>query len=278
MTFEPGVIPHEEGLHDDPYLFFFRGDEILVIEDAEGPKVPKAGFLEERGIRVPRDTIFIGTLDSVPCYLAVSEGLDIKESGLQDTRILFSGLRSLLGFFDDELFRTAGIASQTAYWLRTHRYCGRCGRRTVLSENERALVCSRCGLASYPRISPAIIVAITRNRKILLARSRRFRTGLYSVLAGFVEPGENLEGCLQREVLEEVGITVTDIRYFASQPWPFPHSLMIAFTARYSDGEIVPDPSEIVDAGWFDKDMLPEIPPHGTIARRLIDWFVDTKR
>jgi NAD+ diphosphatase len=275
MIFEPAAVPPEGNRHD-PYLFLFRGDEILVIEDTEGLKVPKAGFLEETGIRIPPDTIFLGMLDAVPCYLAISEDLDINKSGSHGTRILFSALRPLLGSFDDELFRTAGIASQLAHWLRTHRYCGRCGNRTVLSENERSLVCKSCGLICYPRISPAIIVAVKRNTKILLARSHRFRAGLYSVLAGFVEPGENLEGCLRREVLEEVGITVTDIRYFGSQPWPFPHSLMIAFTARYAGGEIVPDPSEIVDACWFEKDRLPEIPPYGTIARRLIDWFVES--
>ena len=117
---------------------------------------------------------------------------------------------------------------------------------------------------------------MVKGNQILLARNKRFKLPFYSVLAGFVEPGESLEECVQREIREEVGLTVKNIRYFGSQPWPFPNSLMIAFVAEHADGDITIDGSEIVDAAWFLKDKLPQIPPSISIARQLIDWFTET--
>jgi NAD+ diphosphatase len=141
--------------------------------------------------------------------------------------------------------------------------------------DERAKICPKCGLVAYPRLSPAVIVAVLRDNCILLAHSHRFPAKFYSVLAGFVEPGETLEECVEREVYEEVGIRVRAIRYFGSQPWPFPDSLMIAFTANYAGGEIRIDHSEIADANWFSANDLPHIPPKISIARQLIDWFLE---
>ena len=132
-----------------------------------------------------------------------------------------------------------------------------------------------CGHQSFPRISPAVIVLVERDNTCLLARSPRFQDGFYSVLAGFAEPGETLEETVAREVLEETGIEVKDIRYFGSQPWPFPDSLMIGFTASYAGGEIRVDGTEILVADWFPFDQLPKIPGRISIARRLIDWFVN---
>jgi NAD+ diphosphatase len=141
---------------------------------------------------------------------------------------------------------------------------------------ERCMVCHDCGLTNYPRISPAIIVLVRRQGQALLAHSARFPSAFYSTLAGFVEPGETLEETLEREVREESGISVTNIRYFGSQPWPFPHSLMVGFTADFAGGEIVVDGKEIMDARWFSADQLPEIPPKLSIARQLIDaWVAD---
>jgi NAD+ diphosphatase len=134
--------------------------------------------------------------------------------------------------------------------------------------------CHACGLTLFPRISPAVIVLVERSGKALLARSSRFQEELYSVIAGFVEPGETLEETVRREVKEETGIDTKNIRYFGSQPWPFPDSLMIAFTARYAGGEIKVDNEEILDAAWFSADQLPTIPGKISIARALIDWFV----
>jgi NAD+ diphosphatase len=136
---------------------------------------------------------------------------------------------------------TEGATTQRPQELKGDPYCGRCGSRTHTKEKERAKVCLQCGLHNFPRLSPAIIVAVERGEEILLARSAHFPQGMFSVLAGFVEPGETIEECVVREVKEEVGITVGNIRYFGSRPWPFPHSLMLGFTAEYVEGELPQD-------------------------------------
>jgi NAD+ diphosphatase len=176
---------------------------------------------------------------------------------------------------EDHLFSLAGRAIQIVNWNQTHQFCGRCGTRTDDKLDERAKICPKCGLISFPLLSPAIIVAVVQGSRILLAHANHFPDGFYSVLAGFVEPGETLEECVQREVQEEVGLQLKNIRYFGSQPWPFPHSLMIAFTAEYAGGQITTDGMEIRDAGWFTAHDLPLIPGKISIARRLIDWFVE---
>jgi NAD+ diphosphatase len=177
----------------------------------------------------------------------------------------------------DELFWIAGRALQITTWDLTSRYCGRCGHPMEKSEIERAKVCPACGFKSFPKISPAVIVAVTKENRILLARAYRFPVKIYSVIAGFVEPGETLEECIKREIEEEVGIQVKNIQYFGSQPWPFPNSLMIAFTAEYASGTLQIDDEEIMDAGWYAADGLPPVPDKISIARRLIDWFVRNK-
>ncbi|MGC7872722.1 NAD(+) diphosphatase [Desulfosporosinus sp. SYSU MS00001] len=186
-------------------------------------------------------------------------------------------LRQLLGEIPDELFFLAGKASQLLFWDHTHQFCSRCGGQTEYKHDERAKICPACGFVNYPRISPAIIVAIIKEHEILLAKGSRFQGGFYSVLAGFVEPGETFEECVQREVGEEVGIKVKNIKYFGSQPWPFPDSIMVGFTAEYASGDINIDNKEIIDAGWFTSEKLPLIPKTGSIARRLIDWFVESQ-
>ncbi|NJR67192.1 MAG: NAD(+) diphosphatase [Leptolyngbyaceae cyanobacterium CRU_2_3] len=186
------------------------------------------------------------------------------------------GLRELHGVLEDDLFALGARAVQIKEWDRTHQYCGHCATVTVQMPNERAKRCPKCSLVSYPRLSPAIIVLVSRDDEVLLARAPRFPTTMYSVLAGFVEPGESLEETVIREVREEVGVEVKDIRYFGSQPWPFPNSLMIGFTATYAGGEIVPEPNEIVEAAWFHKHNLPQVPSKLSIARQLIDWFAES--
>jgi NAD+ diphosphatase len=186
----------------------------------------------------------------------------------------FEGLRKVYGRLDEDLFWLAARAVQIAEWDRTHCFCGRCGIPLRLRETERAKECPQCGLLHFPRLAPAVIVLVERGHELLMARSRHFAPGVYSVLAGFVEPGETLEEAVEREVLEEVGIRIKDIRYFGSQPWPFPHSLMIGFTATYAGGEIAINDEEIEDAGWFTADNLPGQPGKISIARRLIEWFL----
>ena len=161
-------------------------------------------------------------------------------------------------------------------WQRNSRYCGSCGTPNGYAHHELARLCPACGRVEFPRITPAVIVLITNEEdKILLAHNARFSGNTYSLIAGFNEAGENLEATVTREIVEEVGVQVRDIRYVASQPWPFPYSLMIGFTARHSGGLIVPDGVEISDARWFSRDDLPELPGLGSIARFLINAWVE---
>ncbi len=204
--------------------------------------------------------------------------LPIDEAASLPAPLTVAGLRELFVPLGDARFWLAGRAAQVVEWASTHRFCGRCATPTETVDNERCLRCPACGLLSYPRISPAVIVLVRRGNEVLLARNARSTYGFYSVLAGFAEIGESLEETIVREVREEVGVEVKNIRYFGSQPWPFPHSLMIGFFADWASGEIRADGTEIVEADWFRPDALPPIPPRLSIARALIDtWLADVK-
>lgn len=190
---------------------------------------------------------------------------------IRDTRPQDMGsLRQLL---DSEtgLFQLVGRGIQLAEFYRSHRWCGYCGHEMHHSKTEWACLCGHCRQRYYPQIAPCIIVAIRRGDEILLAQHTRHRNGVFTVLAGFVEVGETLEQTVAREVMEESGITVKNLRYVSSQPWPFPQSLMMAFMADYAAGDINIDPKELLSAGWYRYDALPLLPPPGTIARRLIE-------
>ena len=269
MHFEPSHAPAAEA-EGRAWWFLFRGDRLLVEEGGEGVAIPRGPSPAERGLDLLRAE-YLGTLDGEPCYAGEVAGEQAEPEGAA-----FRGLRSLLGAVPDPIFSLAGRAFQVVDWDRTHRYCGKCGKPTARVDGERARSCAACGVHFFPRVTPAVIVAVVRGRKILLARARRFPSAFYSVLAGFVEPGETFEECVLREVREETGVEVANLRYFGSQPWPFPHSLMVGFTAEYAGGDLVPEEKEIVDAGWFGPDEIAgmQIPRHGTIARRLIEWFL----
>ena len=250
-----------------PALWFaFQGSQILVVRGAQTASVPSASDPREFGL-APQRSQYLGILGEQHCFACELEANVALPAGMQ-----FSGLRALFGALDDSLFALAGRAFQIVDWNRSHQFCGHCGTPTEPKANERARVCPNCGQSHYPRIAPAVMALVRRGNELLLARSPHFPPGMYSALAGFVEPGETLEQTLVREVREEVGIEVANLRYFASQPWPFPHSLMIAFYADYAGGEITPDPSEIEAAGWFTADRLPQaLPSKISISRRLID-------
>jgi len=245
--------------------FAFQQTLLLVAGSASGAGLPGHEDLARLSGK-PLRRIYLGTLGERACY-AFEYGVD---TGVPQD-MLWQGLRALYGKLDDNLFALAGRALQFVDWDRTHQFCGRCGTPTRVREHERARICPACALIAYPRIAPAVMCLVRRGQEILLARSPHFLPGMYSALAGFVEPGESLEQCLAREVLEETGIKIANPRYFASQPWPFPHSLMIAFVADYAGGEIRPAPDEIEDAQWFALDALPKLPARISIARRLID-------
>ena len=266
-----GIVPPEE--QQEPALWFvFRKDKLLVNQDSSTLRIPHAVKLSEFGLTALRQQ-YLGKLDGQHCYSAeISEEADAPEG------MLFEGLRQVYGRLDEDLFWLAARAVQIVDWDRSHQYCSRCGAPLKAKNTERAKECPTCGLLHFPRLAPAIIVLVERGNQLLLARSRHFMPGLYSVIAGFVEPGETLEEAVVREVREKVGIAVKDIHYFSSQPWPFPHSLMIGFTATYAGGDISLSDSEIEDAGWFTSRNLPTLPGKISIARKLIDWFLEKQR
>jgi NAD+ diphosphatase len=252
--------------------FLFRDQRLLVKQEGESLFIPRSSDLERLDPATMEEEFF-GWLDECPCY-----GAELPDGTPPSDGFSFMGLRSLFAALEPEEIQAAGLANQLLQWNRNHRHCGRCGSPTEKKTDERARFCPQCGLIDYPRVSPAIIVAVLKDHQILLAHSQRFPGKFCSVLAGFVEPGETIEACVKREVFEEVGISLKNIRYFGSQPWPFPDSLMIAFTAEYEGGTIRVDASEIEDAGWFPADRLPAIPPRISIARQLIDWFVEGEK
>ena len=213
---------------------------------------------------------YLGHRNSTPCYAA-----EIAAGTAPLTGWEYSGVRELFGRVPDDELAIAALAVQIIDFDRTTQFCGRCGARTRQLRTERAKFCSDCNLITYPQLSPAIIVLVQKGDQILLARSTGFPPGLHSTIAGFVEPGENLEHAVHREVFEEVGIAVENIRYFGSEPWPFPHSFMIGFVADYAGGGITIDNNEIVSAAWFNRNNLPMIPSPLSISRALIDWWVE---
>jgi NAD+ diphosphatase len=211
----------------------------------------------------------LGVLDGAACW-----AIDLDGDGVPDIVDGLLPLMALYGRVDDVRWTLAGRAVQLVEWDRTTRYCGRCGTPTEAAPGERARRCPSCGLLAFPRLAPAVITLVERDGEALLAHGRAFPVPMYSCIAGFVEPGETLEEAVHREVQEEVGVELADVRYVASQPWPFPHSLMVGFEATWGSGEISIDEHEIVHAAWFRADDLPAIPPGLSIARRLIDDWV----
>ncbi|MFI2810240.1 MULTISPECIES: NAD(+) diphosphatase [Microbulbifer] len=213
---------------------------------------------------------YLGELSGQACGVhLLSARIDVPGSE-------WRGLRSLLGMVDEEMFYLAGRAMQVANWDSDHRYCGRCGSATTLSPGgERARVCPECQLSVYPRISPCVIMLVTRGEECLLARHSHHRHGLFTALAGFIEPGESAEQAVAREVHEEVGLRVGHPYYIGSQPWPFPGQLMLGYTVPWVAGELAPDLDEIAEAHWFHyRDLPAEIPPPQTLSGQLIRGFV----
>ncbi|MFO1391565.1 MAG: NAD(+) diphosphatase [Agitococcus sp.] len=241
----------------------FKGQELLV--NSSDLDFPIAAHLHQFGMMFDEQH-YIGVVDGHAFYATrVADNVSAPQG------YHFQHLRSLLVAVNSDKFSLAGTASQILEWAQSHRFCSRCGTATVPHpQGERALVCPSCHYSQYPRINPCVIVAITKGDSILLARAQRFNRPMYSLLAGFVEAGETLEQAIEREVLEEVGVTVNNIRYFGSQAWPFPSNLMLGFTAEWASGELVLQEEEIMDAQFFRYDNLPEIPPKGSIAAQII--------
>lgn len=266
MIFHPAVQPPQPASALAWCLAFVDGQ--LLLPDAE------AGELRPQATRtfeaLARSRHYLGRLDALDCWAYV---LPEPPPGWRAV-----ALRAAMLQFPAALMGVASRAAQVLEWDRTHRFCGACGTPTEASTGERARRCPACGLLAYPRISPAMMALVWREGQLLLARAPHFARGMYSALAGFVEAGESIEQCLRREVAEEVGVEVDAPVWYGSQSWPFPNSLMIAFSARWTGGEITPQADEIEDAQWFDLDALPVIPPRFSIAGSLIRDGVDALR
>lgn len=242
-----------------------RQGQVVVLDEHPEDVAPDA----------PRHVL--GVLDGAACWAV--DGEDLADGGFDGPDL--TGLVPLMGLHgrvDDVRWTLAGRAVQLVDWDRSHRYCGRCGTGTEPAPQERARRCPQCGQLAFPRLAPAVITLIERDDGCaLLARGRAFPIPMYSCIAGFVEPGEDLEEAVRREVLEEVGVELDEVRYARSQPWPFPHSLMIGFEATYASGDIRIDEDEIADAAWFRPDDLPTVPPGLSIARTLIDAWLERR-
>jgi NAD+ diphosphatase len=253
MTFVPLLDPPAgEPTSGPPLIFSVRGDAVNVASVHGEPEAD----------------IYLGRLGGIDCW-----AVDLDGDAQPD--VLVTPLLALHASVSETEWIVAGRAVQLINWLRTHRFCGRCGVETIQVPGDRAMRCPSCRMMAFPRLAPAVITLITRDDgRALLARNANFPMPMFSCLAGFVEPGETLEQTVARETMEEVGLQVHKMRYVASQPWPFPHSLMIGFRCEWAGGEIAVDGVEIAEANWYSPDDLPAIPPKLSIARSLIDGWL----
>ncbi len=268
FSFTPLLVPQDQPA---PHNFVFCGDGLMVRES--DLVLPDHEALS--GLAMDRLQFFpVGLLAGHYCQSAW-----LEYGSTAGTGFVFRKLRSLFGALDEDLLSVAGRAYQISEWARTHRFCGACATPTIHLAGERCVRCPSCGHLAYPRISPAMMVLIKKGDAILLARHANSPTRFFTALAGFLEAGESIEDAIHREVFEEVGLRVRGITYFGSQPWPFPHSLMIAFTAEYASGSITIDESEIAEARWFGpQDPFPSVPPVGlSIAGHLIQANLPTR-
>lgn len=267
LNFKSILNDYEDTVEEDICFVFYEGQ--LIVKFSNGKvEIPKRKDLSDLGLTINKEYCF-GEFNIGKCYIVECD--DIKK--LPGSYSIVS-LYQLGQVTEEEIFLIAGRANHILNWDNTHKYCSRCGSLNKNKEDERAKICTSCGAVSYPVICPAIIVAITKGDEILLAHNKNFEDNMYSIIAGFVEAGENLENTIKREVFEEVGIKIKNIKYYGNQTWAFPNSLMIGFFAEYESGEIKVDGKEIIDAAWFNKDNLPNLPKKMSIARKMIDEFI----
>jgi NAD+ diphosphatase len=267
--FRPDNLPPEQA--PDALHIVFQSGELITDMRADDPCLLADAQVRGDGWQILQQQ-FLGYWHERPCY-----ALEIDEvESLDPMRFQRGSLYQILGRVEETLFALAGRASQLLAWERDHRFCGRCGEQMTMDAAERAMRCSPCSTVVYPRISPCIIVLVTRGEELLLARNVNFPRPMYSTLAGFIEAGESAEETLKREVREEVGVEVKNLRYFSSQSWPFPSQLMLGYFAEYAGGDIVCDPREIADAQWYHYSQLPMVPPVSSISGQLIQSYIQS--
>lgn len=251
--------------------YVFKDDKLLLCRSSEPRLLTSYDVETLSGLLIKKGTVVIGDRDKSK---VINEFWgEMAHNAAVPGNMITMGLREVGSVLGEEVFYKAARAFQLMKWYGRHLFCMACGGRLEPSQFDNGKICPSCGAIFYPPVTPAIIVAVEREGKILLARNANFPPGRYSVIAGFVEPGESFEEAVRREVKEEVSVEVKNIRYFGSQPWPFPHTIMIGFTAQWASGEIKPDGKEILDARWFAPDELPDIPSGISISRKLIDHF-----
>lgn len=251
----------------DALYFVCVGDDMLSISEQGVPRPITADEFRWVDLEVYYKH-YLGRWEGRACYA-------LGATGTAPEGFAMAGLRAWLGRVEPDFFSLAGRAKQIVEWHRDHRHCGRCGAENQDHPSDRAKLCPSCGLTTYPRLSPSIIVLVRRGEEMLLARNAAWPRRMFSTLAGFVEPGESIEQTVHREVDEEVGLAVENLRYMGSQSWPFPNSLMLGFHADYRAGDIVCQDGEIAEARWFHYSQLPNVPGGTAISRWLIDAFVD---
>ena len=269
ILFEPSVkLLHEKNYSD--YWFLFKNNKLMVLKSKDDIIIPRWEDVDDLNINL-YNTQYMGAYCGCNCHCG--EIID----DIYEENIDFMDLRTLSKSVDKDTYLISSKANLLFNWFKLNQYCGVCGSKMYKkdSQSERAMVCSNCGNTTWPRTSPAVIVAVTKDDKLLLARNKQFPGRMYSVIAGFVEYGETFEDCAKREVYEEVGIKVKEIKYFGSQPWPYPNSMMIGFTAEYLDGDIKVDGEEIAHADWFSKEEIPGMYKESiSIGSELIEWFL----
>lgn len=249
---------------ENNFILAFIGDSLLLLPELEFPTLDALRILGE-----PLHVYDIAQTSTHTFCLYLWDESIILPAPFQKTH-----LRSILNIVPEHLLEPLNRAKQLVHWLQDNRYCGRCATPLQYEPVMSSLKCPNCGLMTFPKLSPACIVLITRGDEILLARSYHYANSMYSLIAGFVEAGESAEACVVREVKEEVGLEIEGLEYFGTQPWPFPHSFMIGFFARYKSGEIIIQEEELEDAKWFTKETLPELPYSTSIAYQMIQTWL----
>jgi NAD+ diphosphatase len=254
--------------YENSYHVVVSDGEILCIEDAHPWRPVTSDEFRWLGLDVIEQH-YLGDIGNIPVFATEVDPEAEEPEGYE-----FNTLWTFLGQVEEAVFNLVGKAKQIVDWHQHHQYCGQCGEPTSSSEMDRSRKCESCKQLYYPRLSPSIIVLVTRGEELLLARNARARNNFYSTLAGFVEPGESIEEAVHREVMEEVGIKIRNLEYFGSQSWPFPNSLMLGFHAEYDSGEFVFQDEEIDDANWFHYRDLPSRPSPVSISGWLINDYI----
>lgn len=258
----PGADPSAE----DGYWVIIQGNSAILEETAHGLHLPN-GKLPD-GLVSQQRPLCIGTWQGKPLRaVTISSSQDIEPP------LVAAAFNAADERMDIQTLTLAGLAKQILHWERQSRYCPRCGAQTIGITASWGKLCTSCKSEHFPHIHPCAIVLVKRDNQLLLTRKAEWTSGRYSLVAGFLDFGESLEECAIREVKEETGIEIHNVRYVGSQNWPFPAQLMAGFVAEYASGEICVDPHELEDARWFTRDALPGLPARRSIARWIIDSF-----